>query len=145
MTTVNVYLTFQGNCEEAFNFYKSVFGGEFESVNRFGEMPSAEDYNVSDSEKDKIMHISLPISAETMLMGSDNAENSGFKTRFGNNFSISIHCDSKEESDRLFSKLSAGGRVYMPMNDTFWGSYFGMFSDQFGIQWMINCPLEQPG
>ncbi len=141
MTKVNVYITFDGNCEEAFHHYKSVFGGEFESVNRFGEMPSNENYEVSDAEKNKIMHITLPISAETMLMGSDNAENGQFKTTFGNNFSISIHTDTKEESDRLFNELSNGGQVFMPMNETFWGSYFGMFADKFGIQWMINCAL----
>ncbi len=143
MTTVNVYLTFKGNCLEAFNFYKSVFGGEFPYVGKFGEMPEGEGMkNIPDSEKDKIMHISLPVSKETTIMGSDSSEAFGQSTVVGNNFSISINTDSKEEADRFFSGLSAGGKVTMPMNKTFWGAYFGMFTDKFGINWMINADLK---
>jgi PhnB protein len=139
MTTVNVYLTFKGNCMEAFEFYKSVFGGEFTYVGKFGEMPPQEGVPpVPESEKDKIMHISLPISNETVLMGSDNSDAFGRVTLVGNNFSVSINTDSKEEADRLFNGLSNGGKVTMPMNQTFWGAYFGMFKDKFDINWMVN-------
>lgn len=138
MTTVNVYLTFNGNCLEAFNFYKSVFGGEFPYVGRFKDMPADAGQPVSPEEGDKIMHISLPISQETMLMGSDTGGEWASSFAQGNNFSLSINADSKESADRLFSGLSAGGMVTMPMNKTFWGDYFGMLTDQFGINWMIS-------
>jgi PhnB protein len=139
MATVNVYLTFNGNCEEAFNFYKSVFGGEFPYVGRFADMPPGEDGGkMSDADANKIMHISLPISSETMIMGSDTGGEWASNYKEGNNFSISINADNRAEADRLFAGLSAGGHVGMPMNDTFWGAYFGMFTDQFGINWMIN-------
>ncbi len=139
MTTVNVYLTFNGNCKEAFDFYKSVFGGEFPYVGTFGEMPPQEGQPpISDDLKDKIMHISLPISKETILMGSDAGGEWAANYNPGNNFSISISTSSKEEADRLFNGLSSGGQVTMPMNDTFWGAYFGMFIDKFGINWMVG-------
>lgn len=143
MTTVNVYLTFEGNCEAAFNFYKSVFGGEFASINRFNEMPSEGEKPLPANEGERIMHVSLPISKETVLMGSDTATGMGPKITFGNNFSISINTDSKEKADALFSALSAGGNVTMPMNNTFWGSYFGMFTDKFGINWMVSSDPQQ--
>ncbi len=143
MTTVNVYLTFNGNCEEAFNFYKSVFGGEFSSLGRFGEMPPQEGMPpVPDSDKNKLMHVSLPISTETVLMGSDSSDAFGPPTVVGNNFSISINPDSREDADRFFNGLSEGGQVIMPMGDTFWGAYFGMFADRFGINWMVNYDLN---
>ncbi len=143
MTTVNIYLSFNDNCLEAFNFYKSVFGGEFSYIGTFGEMPPQEGMPpLSESEKNKIMHIGLPISAETILMGSDVLENMGPKITQGNNFSISISPDSKEEADRLFAGLSSGGTVVMSMNQTFWGAYYGMFTDKFGINWMINMELS---
>ncbi|MEO6704447.1 MAG: VOC family protein [Ginsengibacter sp.] len=139
MATVNVYLTFNGNCEEAFTFYQSVFGGEFLYVGKFGEMPHQEGMPaVPDSEKNKIMHISLPISSETVLMGSDNSEAFGPAPIIGNNFSVSINASNKEEADKLFNGLSAGGKITMPLNKTFWGAYFGMFTDKFGINWMVN-------
>lgn len=139
MTTVNVYLTFKDNCEEAFKFYRSVFGGEFSYVGRFGDMPPQEGMPpVSEAEKNNIMHISLPISKETSLMGSDTSEGYGSGVVVGNNFSVSINTDSKSEADRLFNRLSEGGKVTMPMEDTFWGSYFGMFTDKFGINWMVS-------
>lgn len=138
MATVNAYLTFNGNCREAFDFYKSVFGGEYPYVGTFGEMPPQDGQEMSEADKDKIMHISLPISKETILMGSDTGGewSAGFQT--GNNFSLSVNAESKEEADRIFNGLSAGGQVTMPMNETFWGAYFGMFTDQFGISWMVN-------
>ncbi|MDX1954647.1 MAG: VOC family protein [Chitinophagaceae bacterium] len=142
MTTVNIYLTFNGNCEEAFNFYKSVFGGEIPYMGRFGDMPADSGHTLAPEEANKIMHVSLPISKETMLMGSDTAGEWSSKFSAGNNFSISISTDSKGEADRLFAGLSAGGQVTMPMNSTFWGDYFGMFADKFGINWMISFREE---
>lgn len=140
MTILNVYLTFNGNCEEVFNFYKSVLGGEFAHVARFGEMPPSEHCpTVPEKDKDKIMHISLPISKETVLMGCDSSEAFRTATVQGNNFSLSINTDSTKEADRVFNALLSGGKVSMPMDNTFWGSYFGMLTDQFGIQWMVGC------
>ena len=139
MASINVYLIFNGNCEEAFNFYKSVFGGEFPYVGRFGEMPPQEGMKpMSDEDKNRIMHVSLPISKETILMGSDTGGEWAPNYSQGNNFSISINTDTKEEADRLFNGLSAGGTATMPMNKTFWGDYFGMFTDKFGINWMVS-------
>lgn len=138
MTKVNVYLTFNGNCEEAFNFYKSVFGGEFPYIGRFRDMPSEGGKTMPPEDADKIMHISLPISKETMLMGSDTGGEWAAGFSQGNNFSISITTDSKDEADRLFNGLSAGGQVTMPLGKTFWDEYFGMFTDKFGINWMVS-------
>jgi PhnB protein len=144
MATISPYLTFNGNCEEAFNFYKSVFGGEFPFIGRFKDMPPMDGgKQMSPEQGEKIMHVSLPISKETMLMGSDSSEAFGQATTVGNNFSISINADSEKEADRLFNGLSAGGRVTMPLNKTFWGAYFGMLTDKFGIQWMVNYDYNQ--
>ncbi|MGV8815916.1 MAG: VOC family protein [Gelidibacter sp.] len=137
MTTVSTYLNFDGNCEEAFNFYKSVFGGEFTYIGRFGDMPAGDGYTVSEAEKNRIMHVGLPIGATTLL-GSDTGGDWAATFVQGNNFSISISPDSKEEADKIFKGLSAGGKVTMPMADTFWGAYFGMFTDKYGINWMVN-------
>jgi PhnB protein len=144
MATVNVYLTFNGNCEEAFKFYRSVFGGEFSYIGRFKDMPAGEGGELKPGDEEKIMHVSLPVSKETMLMGSDTAGEwaSGYKQ--GNNFAISITVSNKEEADRLFNGLSSGGTVTMPMNKTFWGEYFGMFTDKFGISWMVSFNEAQP-
>ncbi|HMT53433.1 MAG TPA: VOC family protein [Saprospiraceae bacterium] len=138
MTTVNVYLNFDGQCEEAFEFYKSVFGGEFSYIGRFNEMPQDENNKLSEADGNKIMHVSLPISAETNLFGSDTVGAWSPKLVQGNNYSISINASSKEEADRLFNGLSAGGQVTMPLENTFWGAYFGMFTDKYGINWMVN-------
>ncbi|MFC6268025.1 VOC family protein [Frigoriflavimonas asaccharolytica] len=139
MATVNVYLTFNGNCEEAFTFYKSVFGGNFPYVGRFGEMPNENDASkLSEEDKRKIMHISLPISKETMLYGSDILENQSSDFVIGNNFSLSLNVNSREEAESLFQSLSENGIITMPLEDTFWGAYFGMWRDKFGINWMIN-------
>ncbi len=139
MAIINPYLTFNGNCEEAFNFYKRVFGGEFSYLGRFNEMPPSEEgEEIPESEANKIMHISLPMSKETSLMGSDSSDVYGQATVIGNNFSISINAESKEEADRLYKELSDGGKQTMPMNTTFWGSYFGMLTDRFSVQWMIS-------
>ena len=137
MTSINVYLNFNGNCREAFTFYQSIFGGEFDFLGTFGEMPPQEGYEVPESDKDLIMHVSLPISKETILMGSDTG--SGFpKVTSGNNFSIYVNTESKAEADRIFVDLSADGKVNMPMADVFWGSYFGMLEDKFGVNWMVS-------
>ena len=139
VTTISPYLNYNGNCEEAFNFYKSVFGGKFAFVGRFKDMPPIDGKSVSAAYGEKIMHMSLPISKETTLSGSDSVEGFGPPLQKGNNFTIAIDAASKSEADRwLFNGLSAGGNVGMPMGDTFWGSYFGMFIDKFGISWMVS-------
>ncbi len=143
MTTVNIYLNFNGNCEEAFNFYKSVFGGEFSYIGKFKDMPAQEGMPVSKEMEDRIMHVSLPISKETMIMGSDTGGEWASSFQQGNNFSISINTNSKEEADRLFNRLSEGGKVTMPLDNTFWGDYFGMFTDKFGINWMVSFNAGQ--
>lgn len=135
MKYINPYLNFSGNTFEAFSFYKEVFGGEFSSVMRFKDMPDSE--NISESVKDKIMHISLPLSNGSILMGSDIIEEFGHKHLTGNNHNIMISTDTKEEADNLFNKLSEGGTIGVPLADQFWGDYFGSFTDKFGINWMI--------
>jgi PhnB protein len=138
MASINPYLIFNGNCEEAFLFYQSVFGGEFPYIGRFNDMPPADGNPVlSEEDGNRIMHVTLPISDGYVLMGSDSNSASGEVT-FGENVSLSINAKSKEEADKLFNGLSAGGSVTMPMNQTFWGAYFGMFADKFGIHWMVN-------
>lgn len=137
MKTVNIYLIFNGNCGEAFQFYKNAFGGDFEMIAKFGEMPPQEGQELSEADIEKIMHVKFPISAETVLYGSDSLTPEQQVT-FGNNFSISINVDSKNEADHLFAKLSDGGNVTMPLQDTFWGAYFGMWTDRFGVNWMVN-------
>lgn len=144
MTTLNIYLNFLGNCEEAFDFYKSVFGGEFTRVARFSDMPSDGDIGVPAEYGNKIMHISLPI-GDTVLLGSDIGGEWAPHFKQGNNFSISISVDSQEEADKIFPKLSEGGHVTMPLQIAFWGAYFGMLTDKFGINWMINCEMRQQG
>jgi len=143
MTTINVYLTFNGNCLEAFNFYKSVFGGEFPYMGYYKDMPTEEGNPCSPADAEKIMHISLPISKETMLMGCDTGGEWATNFTQGNNFSISVNTDSMEKADNLFNGLSKGGSVTMPMNKTFWGDYFGMFTDRFGINWMVSFNENQ--
>ncbi len=147
MAKINPYLNFNGNTEEAFNFYKSVFGGEFAMVMRFGEMPGCdempEDKQISEGDKSKIMHIALPIGKDNVLMATDAIDSMGQKLTEGNNFSISISTDSKEEAENLFNALAEGGTVTMPLADTFWGAYFGMLKDKFGIQWMVDHESHQ--
>lgn len=138
MAKINPYLNFNGNTEEAFNFYKSVFGGEFAAVMRFGETPGCDEMPIAENEKDKIMHIALPIGNGNILMATDMLESMGQKLNEGNNFSISIDTESREEAEKLFGGLSDGGKVEMPLGDAFWGAYFGMCADKFGIRWMIN-------
>lgn len=145
MAQVNPYLNYNGDCEAAFNLYKSVFGGEFTYIGRFSEMPPQEgDKPLADDEKNKIMHVSLPISKETTLMGSDCPAAYG-PVKFGENISISINTDSPEEARRIFDGLSVGGKVTMPLEKTFWAALFGMFVDKFGIPWMVNYDEPQQG
>lgn len=133
---INPYLNFPGTAEEAFNFYKAVFGGEFSMVQRFKNMPGAD--KLPPGVEHLILHISLPLGNDIVLMGSDAPEQMGFNVVAGNNSYISVSPDSKEEADRLFKGLSAGGQIEMPLADVFWGSYFGSFTDKFGIKWMID-------
>ncbi|MFI5220123.1 MAG: VOC family protein [Bacteroidia bacterium] len=141
MATINPYLNFMGNTEEAFNFYKSVFGGEFTTFKRFKDTSEAEKMSANDGEK--IMHISLPIGNGNVLMATDALESFGQKLITGTNFSISINTESEEETTKLFNALSAGGKIEMPLQKTFWGAFFGMFADKFGIQWMVNYDYDQ--
>src|SRR5688572_106782 len=136
MSIANPYLNFNGNTEEAFNFYKSVFGGEFAAVMRFKD--NQECGQIPEADKERIMHIALPIGNGTMLMGTDALESIGQKLTFGNNFYIALSPESKEEAERLFNGLSAGGKVEMPLQDMFWGAYYGSFADKYGVQWMVN-------
>lgn len=133
----NPYLNFNGNTEEAFMFYKSVFGGEFSALLRFKDMPQGQT-PVAEQEKERILHIALPIGEDTVLMGSDISESMGQKLTTGNNIYISLQTGSKEEAERLYNALSAGGKIEMPLQKMFWGAYFASFSDKFGVQWMIN-------
>lgn len=141
MAKMNPYLNFDGKAEEAFNFYKSVFGGEFTGIYKMGEMPGGE--QLPEGERNRVMHISLPIDGHTTLMASDIMPSMGHVLNEGNNVHISLHPESREEADRLFSGLSAGGKVEMPLADQFWGAYFGSFKDKYGINWMVNHDLNQ--
>lgn len=137
MTVINTYLNFPGNTEEAFNFYKSVFGGEFAGeISRFKDTPDGD--KLPENEREKVMHVALPIGAGNMLMGTDSLESMGQSVTMGNNIHISIHPESKEETERLFNGLSAGGTIEMPLEKMFWGAWFASFTDQFGVRWMIN-------
>lgn len=137
MAQVNTYLYFNGNCEAAFNFYKSVFGGEFLHVGRYKDVPSSSE-KAMEIDGDKIMHIALPISKETVMMGSDVGGEWAEKNVVGNNVQLSVNAESEEEAKRIFNGLSDGGHVTMPLEKTFWGALFGMFVDKFGIYWMVN-------
>ena len=140
MATLNPYLNFPGTAEEAFTFYKAAFGGEFLGINRFKDMPDTG--RIPAEALDKIMHIALPIGNGNILMASDAPASMGFTVTAGNNFYISVNVGSKEEADRIFAALSEGGKIEMPLGDTFWGAYYGSFADKFGIGWMIS--YEQP-
>jgi PhnB protein len=137
MPTLHPYLHFNGNTEDVFNFYRSVFGGEFSLLSRNKDIPADTQNPTDPSEADKILHVSLPIGKNTVLMGSDRPSKFGPAT-FGDNIMISISVDSEEEATKLFNGLSAGGSVLMPLGKTFWGAFFGMLKDKFGIQWMVS-------
>lgn len=136
MALINPHINFNGNAEEAFNFYKSVFGGEFLKIMRFKDMAS-DDFPVAEHEANKIMHIALPI-GKNFLMANDVPESMGRTNENENRSKIAITATSKEEADKIFNGLSAGGQVEMPMSDSPWGSYFGMFRDKYGIEWMVD-------
>ena len=137
MTTINPWINFNGNAEEAFTFYKSVFGGEFTKIVRFKDLESPE-FPVAEKDKNKIMLITLPIGKSNVLMANDVPEVMGQVNENENRSKISVSTESKEEADKLFNGLSAGGKVEVPMDDSPWGSYFGMFRDTYGIEWIIE-------
>jgi PhnB protein len=143
MALINPYINFNGNAEEAFNFYKSVFGGEFATIMRFKDMASP-DCPTAESEADKIMHIALPIGGN-VLMANDVPESMGKVNEMENRSKISVSAASREEADRLFNGLSAGGTVEVPIDQSPWGSYFGMFRDKFGIEWMVDFDAKYNG
>ena len=136
MATLNSYLNFNGNTEQAFNFYKTIFGGEFKDLVRFKDTPEKD--KLKPAEQENIMHISLPIGKGNVLMATDALESMGHTIKPGTNFHLVIEAESKEEADKLFKGLSPGGKATMPPQDTFGGAYFGMMTDRFGIQWMVN-------
>jgi len=136
MAQINPYINFNGNAEEAFNFYKSVFGGEFAQITRFKEMSSPE-FPVAENEANKIMRIALPI-GKNVLIANDVPESMGKVNENENRSKISISAESKEEADKLFFGLSAGGQIEFPIADSPWGSYFGMFRDKYGIEWTVE-------
>ena len=142
MATVGTYLNFPGHAEQAFLFYRSVFGGEFggEGIMRMGDMPPQEGVpELSDADKKMVMHVSLSILGGYQLMGADAPESMGFQVRMGNNSYICLSPDSRAETKRLFDALATGGKADMELQDMFWGSYFGTCTDQFGVQWMFDC------
>jgi PhnB protein len=142
MARVTTYLNFPNNTEEAFNFYKSVFGTQFEGngIMRFGDGPAPEGAPpMSDDIKKLVMHVALPTIGTHVLMGTDAPEAMGFKLTMGNNVYINLEPDTRQETKKLFDALSAGGKVEMEMQDTFWGAYFGSCADKFGVHWMFNC------
>ncbi len=143
MAVINPHINFNGNAEEAFTFYKSVFGGEFAKVIRFKDLSSPE-FPVAEKEANKIMHIALPI-GDNILMANDVPEILGRVDENENRSKISISAESKEEADKLFKGLSDGGNIEMPMEDSPWGSYFGMFRDKYGIEWMIDYDPKYKG
>ena len=144
MATINPHINFNGNAEEAFTFYKSVFGGEFAKIIRFKDLTSPE-FKVAEKEENKIMHIALSIGKCNMLMGNDVPEFMGKTNEKENRSKIAITAESKEEADKLFNGLSAGGQIEMPIADSLWGSYFGAFRDKYGIEWMVDFDPNDNG
>ena len=143
MALINPHINFNGNAEEAFNFYRSVFGGEFARIVRFKDLPAG-GHPIAEHEANKIMHIALPI-GQNILMGNDVPEVLGRVSEEENRSKISISAESREEADRLYNGLSAGGAVEMPIGDSPWGSYFGMFRDKYGIEWMVDFDARHNG
>jgi PhnB protein len=142
MARVSTYLNFRRNTEEAFRFYRSVFGGEFTSggIARLGEAPVPEGMPaMAEEDKNLVMHIELPILGGHLLMGTDAPESMGFNLNFGNNMHINLEPDTKKETKRLFDALSVGGKITMDLQDMFWGAYYGSCTDKYGVQWMFNC------
>ena len=139
MAIINIYLHSEGNTEAAFNFYKSVFGGEFATFVRYSDIPDQSGFpEISEDEKEKIMHVALQIGKENVLMGADTLKSMRQEINGGNNFSIYISTESREETEEIFNKLAEGGKVTMPLRKTFWSEYFGTCNDKFGIRWKVN-------
>jgi PhnB protein len=145
MARTSTYLSFLGSTEEAFNFYRSVFGTEFASpIHRMKDVPPGPGMpQLSDTENNLVMHIELPIVGGHVLMGTDALESMGHSLIFGTNISINLEPDTREETKRIFSALSTGGRITMDLTDMYWGAYFGAVTDKFGVQWMVNCTAKQ--
>lgn len=145
MARVSTYLNFPGTTEEAFLFYRSVFGGDFNGpIHRMGEAPPAPDQPpLSEADRQRVMHIELPLLGVHMLMGTDAPESMGFNVRHGNSVHINLEPDTRAETERLFQGLASGGTIEMPLQEMFWGDYFGSLCDRFGIHWMFNCS-EKP-
>jgi PhnB protein len=141
MASVSTYLNFVRNTEEAFSFYKSVFGTEFVGpIARFSEVPPQPGAPpIPEADKNLVMHVALPILGGHLLMGTDAPESMGFTLKQGNNVYINLEPDTRAETERLFKALSEGGKVEMPLQDMFWGDYFGSLADRFGVCWMFNC------
>ena len=144
MALINPHINFNGNAEEAFTFYKSVFGGEFAKIIRFKDLASPE-FPVAEKEENKIMHIALPIGKHSMLMANDVPESMGRTNENENRSKIVITAESKEEADNLFNGLSVGGQIEGPIGDSPWGSYFGCFRDKYGIEWIVECEPKSSG
>jgi PhnB protein len=144
VATTSTYLNFDRTTEEAFNFYKDVFGTEFVGpIARLGDVPTQEGQpELSDADKQLVMNVQLPILGGHLLMGTDAAESMGFKLNQGNNVFICLDPDTKADADRLFAALSEGGKVEMALTDMFWGDYFGSLVDKYGTLWMINCTAK---
>jgi PhnB protein len=140
MSRVSTYLNFERNTEAAFNFYKSVFGTEFIGpIGRMGDVPSDPNRPLAEADRNLVMNVQLPILGGHVLMGTDAPETMGFKLNAGNNVHIMLEPDTLEEAEKIFSALSVGGVIEMPLTKMFWGAHYGSFRDQFGIQWMLNC------
>jgi PhnB protein len=142
MTTINPWINFNGNAEEAFTFYKSIFGGEFTKIVRFKDIATSE-FPVSDTDADKIMLITLPIGKSNMLMANDVPAFMGKVNENENRSKISVSTESKEEADTIFNGLSAGGQAEVPMSESMWGTYFGMLRDKYGIEWTVEFPAAK--
>jgi len=143
MLSVNPYLSFNGLCEEAFLFYKSVFGGEFAYMGRYKDMPPQTGMAVNQDDLEKIMHVSLPVGNHSVLMGDDAITALSPPVTEGTNFSVSVNTGSADEARRIFAALAEGGLVKMNMEETFWGALFGMCTDRYGVHWMVNFDLTQ--
>ncbi len=145
MARTSIYLNFPRSTEEAFNFYKSVFGTEFiGEINRMADVPAGEgNPPLVEQDKNLVMHVALPILGGLILMGTDAPESMGFKVNYGNNVFINLEPDTRTETDKLFKALSEGGKVGMNLQEMFWGDYFGSCTDKFGVQWMFNCSSKE--
>jgi PhnB protein len=141
MAKTSIYLNFKNQTEVAFNFYKTVFGGEFDGgIHRMGEAPLQEGQSeLTEADKNLVMHVALPLLGGCMLMGTDAPESMGFKVQFGNNIYINLEPDTRAETEKLFNLLSENGTVEMTLQEMFWGDYYGSCKDKFGVQWMFNC------